>query len=112
MNMTDDFVLGESDRDESELARVGRILLAARLDRFASNVGQVAHRVVSRAYDGEDIRREDIRDMRHAIEELELTLDEYGEPVVEDLVQREEVVDLADEYGEAGTGENLGGDSG
>ena len=80
---------GHSDRDEPELSRVGRVALGLWLDKHASTVGQCGNLVAQRAFDGEDITRDDIRTLQVAIEEIEQVLEYYAIPVVEERERRE-----------------------
>lgn len=84
-----EFVPGDRDIDEPELARVGRVLLALKIDTKAARIRERAGRVTSRAFDGEDIRREDLSELRAGIHELEHTLDTFADPVVDDDVYPE-----------------------
>jgi len=99
--MTDgeEWVPAESDREEPELARIGRLLLAHEIDRRVYELREVAGEVVDAAFDGEDVTREDVKRLRNGIENLEFCLRDYVDPVVED--GQEPAVDLADVTGEA-----------
>lgn len=94
----DEWIPGESDEPEPELARVGRLLLAYQIDQYMVEIRDTSQTIIDRAHDGEDIRREDVEALRNSMKNLEFTLRDYADPVVEDDT---EAVDLATVTGEA-----------
>jgi hypothetical protein len=82
---SDTFVPGASERDESELARLGRLYLAEELDEHAAELFFRVQGIVHRAYSGEDITEGDVQALRRSLRRLEYTLEDFADPVVEDL---------------------------
>ena len=92
MSKTDpggEWVPGENAGDVSELERVGRLTIGHQLYDHADALLETADDVLDRAFDGEDIRREDLEAIRREMNALEFVLETYAEPVAEQR-EREE----------------------
>ena len=79
-----EWVPGEGDHDEPELARIGRLLLAHEIDREITELRAIGHEIVHKAFDGEDITAEDIERLENGIKNLQWALEDHAKPVVED----------------------------
>lgn len=82
---TVEWVPGAADRDEPELARAGRMLLAHKIDKHVEELMICSGEILDRAYAGEDITRDDVRTLRSSIDALEYNLDEFVEPILDEI---------------------------
>ena len=79
-----ELAFGAADQDESELARVGRLLLAHEIDREIADLRKIGHEICEKAFDGEDITPEDIEALENGIARLECALEDHAKPVAYD----------------------------
>ena len=94
-------VFGAADRDEPELARVGRLLLAHEIDREIEEFRKLGHELCEKVFDGEVITPDDIEALENGIARLEHVLEDHAKPLAHDDHEQEAVVDLAEVHGEA-----------
>lgn len=79
-----EWVPGETDHDEPELARVGRLAIGHSLVDHTESLYHQADDVLQRAFDGEDVTADDLEAFRRELSGLEFVLEAYVEPVVEE----------------------------